>query len=48
MSEEAAKKAVQRMRQRFAQLLRRQVAETVSTPAELEDELRHLSSLLQQ
>ena len=34
------------MRQRFAQLLRQQLAETVSTPAELEDELRHLSSLL--
>jgi RNA polymerase sigma-70 factor (ECF subfamily) len=48
MSEEAAKKAVQRMRHRFAQLLRQQVAETVSTPAELEDELRHLSSLLRQ
>jgi RNA polymerase sigma factor (sigma-70 family) len=46
LSEEAAKKAVQRMRQRFAQLLRQQIAETVSTPAELEDELRHLSSLL--
>jgi RNA polymerase sigma-70 factor (ECF subfamily) len=46
MSEEAAKKAVQRMRRRFAQLLRQQIAETVSTPAELEDELRHLSSLL--
>jgi len=46
VSEEAAKKAVQRMRQRFTQLLREQIAETVSTPAELEDELRHLSSLL--
>ena len=46
MSEEAAKKAVQRMRQRFAQLLREQIAETVNTPAELEDEIRHLSTLL--
>jgi len=46
LSEEAAKKAVQRMRCRFAQMLRQQIAETVSTPAELEDELRHLSSLL--
>ena len=46
MSEEAAKKAVQRMRQRFAQLLRQQIAETVNTPAELEEELRYLSSLL--
>jgi RNA polymerase sigma factor (sigma-70 family) len=48
LSEEAAKKAVQRMRQRFGQLLRQQVAETVNTPAELEQELRHLLSLLQQ
>jgi RNA polymerase sigma-70 factor (ECF subfamily) len=48
MSEEAAKKAVQRMRQRFAQLLRQQITETVTTPAELEDELRYLSSLLLQ
>jgi RNA polymerase sigma-70 factor (ECF subfamily) len=46
LSEEAAKKAVQRLRRRFAELLRQQVAETVTTPAELEDELRHLSSLL--
>ena len=47
MSQEAAKKAVQRMRRRFGELLREQIAETVSTPAELEDELRHLSSLFQ-
>jgi RNA polymerase sigma-70 factor (ECF subfamily) len=46
MTEEAVKKAVQRMRHRFGQLLREQVAETVSTPAELEDEIRHLSTLL--
>ena len=46
MSEEAVKKAVQRLRQRFAQLLREQIAETVNTPAELEDEIRHLSTLL--
>jgi RNA polymerase sigma factor (sigma-70 family) len=46
ISEEAAKKAVQRMRRRFAQLVREQIAETVSTPADLEDELRHLASLL--
>ena len=47
ISEEAAKKAVQRLRHRFGQLLRHQVAETVTTPAELEDELRYLSSLVQ-
>lgn len=46
ISEEAAKKSVQRLRHRFAELLRQQIAETVSTPIELEEELRYLASLL--
>jgi len=46
ISEEAAKKTVQRMRRRFGELLRQQIAETVSTPTELEEELRYLASLL--
>jgi RNA polymerase sigma-70 factor (ECF subfamily) len=46
MSEEGVKKAVQRLRQRYAQLVRLQIAETVTTPADLEDELRHLSQVL--
>jgi RNA polymerase sigma-70 factor (ECF subfamily) len=46
VSEEAAKKAVQRLRQRYAQMVRAQIAETVNTPAELEDELRHFAAVL--
>jgi RNA polymerase sigma-70 factor (ECF subfamily) len=46
VSEEAAKKAVQRLRQRYAQTVRAQVAETVNTPSELEDELRHFAAVL--
>jgi RNA polymerase sigma-70 factor (ECF subfamily) len=46
MSEEAVKKAVQRLRQRYAGAVRQQIAETVTTPAELEDELRHLAAVL--
>jgi RNA polymerase sigma-70 factor (ECF subfamily) len=46
VSEEAAKKVVQRLRQRYAQMVRAQIAETVGTPAELEDELRHFAAVL--
>jgi RNA polymerase sigma-70 factor (ECF subfamily) len=45
-TEEAVKKTVQRLRQRYAEMVRLQIAETVSTPAELEDELRHLAAVL--
>jgi RNA polymerase sigma-70 factor (ECF subfamily) len=41
-SEEAFKKAVQRMRHRYHQLFREEIAQTVSSPAEVEEELRHL------
>ncbi|MCI0626377.1 MAG: sigma-70 family RNA polymerase sigma factor [Acidobacteria bacterium] len=46
LSEEAVKKAVQRLRRRFAEALRLEITQTVSTPAELEEELRHLLHLL--
>ncbi len=46
MTEEAVKKAVQRMRRRFGELLREQVGGTLSTPMDLDDELRYLLSLL--
>ncbi len=39
---------VHRLRQRFRELLRAEVAHTVTTPAELEDELRHLAKVLAQ
>jgi DNA-directed RNA polymerase specialized sigma24 family protein len=40
--------AIHRMRRRFGELLRQQVARTVSDPTELEDELRHLIAILGQ
>jgi len=38
--------AIHRLRQRFGVLLRQQVAQTVSTEAEVEEEIRHLISAL--
>jgi RNA polymerase sigma-70 factor (ECF subfamily) len=38
--------AVHRLRQRFGALLRRQVAQTVSSEAEVDEEIRHLISVL--
>jgi len=42
MTEAATRKAVQRLRERYRELLREEVAHTVATPHEVEDELRHL------
>ena len=46
MSEEALKKAVQRMRRRYHQLFREEIAQTVASPEEVEEELRHLCAVL--
>jgi RNA polymerase sigma-70 factor (ECF subfamily) len=46
MSEEAVKKAVQRMRKRYLALLREEIAQTVGGPAEVEEELRQLRAVL--
>jgi len=46
MTEEAVKKAAQRMRRRYHQLFREEIAQTVATPGEVEDELRHLCAVL--
>ena len=46
LSEEALKKAVQRMRRRYHQLFREEIAQTVVSPAEVEEELRHLCAVL--
>jgi RNA polymerase sigma-70 factor (ECF subfamily) len=46
MSVEAVRKAVERLRQRYGQLLRQAVAQTVSSPEETEAELRHLRVVL--
>jgi RNA polymerase sigma factor (sigma-70 family) len=44
MSEGAVKVAVHRLRRRFRDLVRDEIAHTVSSPEEIEDELRHLWS----
>ena len=42
MSAAATRVAAHRLRRRFGELLRREVAETVNTPEDVEDEIRHL------
>ncbi len=46
MTEAAVKSAVQRMRQRHREILREEIAHTVMTPEEVEDEIRHLRETL--
>jgi len=46
MTEAAVKSAVQRMRQRHRELLREEIAHTVTRPEEIEDELRYFRALL--
>lgn len=45
MSEAATKQAVSRMRQRFGEALKAEVAETVGSPEAVQQEMRHLLSL---
>jgi RNA polymerase sigma-70 factor (ECF subfamily) len=40
------KSAVQRMRQRHRELLREEIAQTVTRPEEIEEELRHFRAVL--
>ena len=47
MSGEAVKKAVHRMRHRYYELFREEIAHTVADPAEVEDEMRHLCAVIQ-
>jgi len=47
ISEGAFKVAVHRLRHRYREALRQEVAQTVATPGEVEDELRHLLSTLE-
>jgi RNA polymerase sigma-70 factor (ECF subfamily) len=42
----AVKAAVHRLRQRYGRLLREEIADTVTSPAEVDDELRHLLGVL--
>jgi len=45
LTEPAVKMAVQRMRSRYREILREEIAHTVSTPEEVEEELRQLFSV---
>ena len=47
MSESAARKAASRMRSRYRELLRFEIAQTVAGPEEVDDEIRNLFSTLQ-
>jgi len=46
MTEDAVKVAVHRLRRRFGELLRAEIAETVRDPSEVDDEIRHLLGVL--
>lgn len=46
MNEGAARVAVHRMRKRFREIYREQIAQTLSEGADLEDEIRHLAAAL--
>ena len=46
LSEGALRVAVHRLRQRYRELLRAEVADTVSGPEEVEEELRYLFRVL--
>jgi len=46
MSEGAVRTAIYRMRQRYGELFRAEIAQTVAGPQEMEEELRHLVAVL--
>ena len=46
LTEDAVKKAMQRMRGRYRELFREEIAQTVASPGEVEDELKHLFVVL--
>jgi len=46
MTENAVKQAFHRFRQRYRELLREEIAQTVMLPGDIEDELRHLITVL--
>lgn len=47
MNENAVRQAFYRFRQRYQSLLRQEIAHTVATPGDIEDELRHLIAVLE-
>ncbi len=47
MTEDAVRKAVSRLRQRYRELLRAEIGDTVSTPVDVDDEIRNLFATFQ-
>src|SRR4030095_5558738 len=47
MTENAVKQAFHRLRRRYRELLRDEIAQTVAVPGDVEDEMRHFISVLQ-
>ncbi len=47
MTENAVKQAFHRLRKRYRELLREEIAHTVAVPGDVEDELRHFIAVLQ-
>jgi RNA polymerase sigma factor (sigma-70 family) len=47
MTENAVRQAFYRFRQRYQSLLREEIAHTVTTPGDIEDELRHLIAVIE-
>ncbi len=46
MSENAVKQAIHRLRDRYRQILREEITQTITAPGDVEDELRHLICVL--
>lgn len=46
MNEAAVKVAIHRLRRRFREIIKREIAETLNDPTQVEEELRHLISAL--
>jgi hypothetical protein len=46
MTEAAVKSAVQRLRLRHREILREEIAHTVASPEEIDEEIRHLREVL--
>jgi len=46
LTEEAVKKAVQRLRQRYGELIREELTHTLTSPTQVEEELRYLHAIM--
>jgi RNA polymerase sigma-70 factor (ECF subfamily) len=47
LSESATKSAIYRLRQRYGELFAEEIAQTVATPEDVDDEIRHLLAVLE-